>query len=359
MRTFSERCRGKKLACYGIGEEFERMIKNYAEYDWEKQIHYLIDGNSQKRGTAINVNGKNFQILSLDEFLQHDLENTFILVTCLAYAEVVKHLNTIEKLASMDCYLFHFMFGIWEGTEWKIRQTEEALIPPTIHYCWFGGKEMPDLYKRCIGSWKQYCPDYEIKEWNESNCDISETAYTKQAYEAGKYGFVPDYFRLKIIYENGGIYLDTDVEVLRSLDDLRYNQAFCGLEVPGEAALGLGFGAVKGNPVIQQFMLRYKNMNFINKDGTYNETISPIYQTEDLMKMGMRYGTKLQVIHGMTIYPVDVLSPKNVNTGEKYITPNSYAIHYYDGSWVDGSRLEKKKLREKNVKELQALFADD
>ena len=104
------------------------------------------------------------------------------------------------------------------------------MIPKKIHYCWVGGNSKPPLVKKCIQSWKKYCPDYEIIEWNESNYDISKNIYMKQAYEAKKWAFVTDYMRLDIIYEHGGIYLDTDVELIKNIDDLLSNEAFAGIE---------------------------------------------------------------------------------------------------------------------------------
>lgn len=356
MKTFSEYCRDKRIACYGIGGEFERIIKNYDTCAWESRICWLVDSNPKRVGQAVQVKDKSMIICSLEQLLEEDLSDTVLFITCLAYAEVVGQLNRISTLDQVECFLFHFMFALCEGEPIRIRHTEDMLIPPVIHYCWFGGKEMPDLYKRCIESWHRHCPDYEIREWNETNCDISETAYTQQAYEAGKYGFVPDYFRLKIIYENGGIYLDTDVEVLKNPDDLRYNHAFCGIQFPGEANFGLGFGAEQGYAVICSLMQRYRTMNFINMDGSMNETASPVFQTQDLFQMGMQYGNSVQSVNGLTIYPIEVLSPKNVVTHELDISKYSYMIHHYDGSWVSGERLKYKKIREENVKKLQELF---
>ena len=356
MKTFSVRCKGKRLVCYGIGEEFNRIIENYKGYAWESAITYLLDGNANREGEEKRINGIDYKILSLETFLGMDISDCMILITCTAYADVVKYLNQISRLDQIECYLFHFMFGLSEGNQIEIRQTQKPLIPPVIHYCWFGGKELPDLYKRCIDSWHEYCPNYEIKKWDETNCNVYETEFTRQAYEVGKLGFVPDYFRLKIIYEHGGIYLDTDVEVLRNLDDLRYNNAFCGMEFPGEVALGLGFGANKENDVVKFLMQRYEKMCFIQEDGTYDETISPIYQTLDLRRMGMEYGARLQSVSGMTVYPIEVLSPQNINTGEQDITEYSYTLHHYTGSWVTGKRLEEKKRRQEKIARLQAMF---
>lgn len=357
MQTFSTRCKGKRLACYGIGNEFEKIILNYEGYGWIESISFLIDSSTMKHGQLRKVGEKEFEIIPLECFLQNDLKDVVILITSTMFGEICEKLSQVRELESVECYLYHFMFAIGEKRKVQIRQTSKPLIPKTIHYCWFGGGELPELYKRCIESWKYYCPDYKIQKWDETNCDIHETVFTEQAYQAGKLGFVPDYFRLKIIYEYGGIYLDTDVEVLKNLDDLRYNHAFCGRQQPGEVNLGVGFGACRGNELLYRLMERYMVMPFVGEDGKMDETASSIYQTLDLMNEGMRYGNKVQKLQGMTIYPTEVLSPKNCITEECCISDNSYMSHHYDGSWVDGKLLEGKKKRLALVNRLQSQFA--
>lgn len=356
MKIFFEKCHGKKIVCYGIGHDFDMILKNYARYPWNEKVEYLVDNSPTKWGTAYEIGSRQYTIISLEQLLQEDTSNIVIFVSCSYFAEIVEQLNNIEKLSNVECYLYYFMFALSEQSDIRIKRRKECLIPQTIHYCWFGGGELPDLYKRCIDSWHRYCPDYEIIEWNESNCDINENLFVKQAYERGKYGFVPDYFRLKIIKEYGGIYLDTDVELIQNPDDLRYNEAFCGMQIPWEANLGLGFGAVKGHPAIAKLLERYHTMQFIKQDGTCDETASPVFQTLDLRDMGMQYGNCLQEVAGMTIYPTEVLSPKNLFTREINITKYTYAIHHFDGSWVSGERLLKNKIRMENAKKMQNLM---
>ena len=132
-------------------------------------------------------------------------------------------------------------------------------IPKVIHYCWFGKGEMPKLAKKCIKSWKKYCPDYEIICHNEDNFDCFQNRYMSEAYQAKKWAFVSDYARLKIIYDNGGIYLDTDVEIIKPIDDLLRNKGFMGFDEKGIVATGLGFGAEKGNEIIGEFLKDYNN----------------------------------------------------------------------------------------------------
>lgn len=347
MKTFFQRCENKKIVYFGIGSEFERALKNYAGYPWEKKAGFLVDNSQEKTGTEFIIGQHSYKILDLQGLIQENLSNCVMLITCSYYAEIVEQLNSISKFDHIDCYIYYFMFTLHDQDSICIRQRTECLIPPVIHYCWFGKGDLPDFYKRCMESWYKYCPEYTIKEWNEDNCDINENDFVKQAYEMKKYGFVPDYFRLKIIYENGGIYLDTDVELLRNPDDLRYNEAFCGMQVPGEVAFGLGFGAVAGHPVLKKLMKRYSQMQFVE-----NEAISPALQTKDLMDIGMRYGNCQQEVMGMSIYPVEVLSPMNLFTKEIYKTQFSYAIHYYDGSWVSDEKRERNRKRQEDIGKL-------
>ena len=182
-------------------------------------------------------------------------------------------------------------------------------IPKVIHYCWFGGTEMPAAYKKYMESWKRYCPDYEIKLWNEQNFDFSGNLYARQAYEQKKWAFVSDYARLKIIYEFGGIYLDTDVEILRPLDDLLELKGFLGFQDNKEIATGLGFGAEKGNPVIKAMLADYADAAFILPDGTYDTTPCPERNTEALIPLGFRADGCMQTVDGVTLFPADYFCP--------------------------------------------------
>lgn len=225
-------------------------------------------------------------------------------------------------------------------------------IPKKIHYCWFGSSELPISVKKCIDSWKEKCPDYEIIQWNETNYDVTKNRYMYEAYKQKKWGFVPDYARLDIIYTHGGIYLDTDVEIIKSLDLLLQNEMFVGLE-NNYVALGLGFGGTKGNIHLFKMMQQYNEISFINEDGNLNLTPSPRYTTEYFQRLGMENENRIQCVKGVSIYPTEYFCPKNFLTGELHITNNTYSIHHYDASWwgeKEKKEYEKQvKLREKNI----------
>ena len=203
------------------------------------------------------------------------------------------------------------------------------MIPKKIHYFWIGGKSMPEKNKTCVESWKKFCPDYEIIEWNESNYDFSECTYMAQAYEAELWGFVPDYARLDIICREGGIYLDTDVELLKSLDDLLSCKAFMGFENRKSVAPGLGFGAEPGNEILKQMRDLYHSFSFYNENGTPNIAPSPFYATKLLRSYGLQLNGKRQFVHGIDIFPAEYFAPLCYTDNRLKITENTYGIHWY------------------------------
>ena len=223
------------------------------------------------------------------------------------------------------------------------------MIPKVIHYCWFGGNPLPETAQKCIASWKKYCPDYEIKEWNETNIDISSVDYMKEAYEEKAWGFVSDVARLQIIYEHGGIYMDTDVEIVKSLDVLLNNSAFFGMEDSSRnipyVASGLGFGAEKGNDLIGKILSDYQNRSFRKDNGILDKTPSPVIQTSLLKGKGFQQKNVLQIIDNAYIYPTEYFSPLSLKTGKLHMTENTYSIHHYSGSWLTESEKNLTKKR--------------
>ncbi|HFI0078726.1 glycosyltransferase family 32 protein [Streptococcus suis] len=214
------------------------------------------------------------------------------------------------------------------------------MISKKIHYCWFGGNPLPETVQRCIDSWKKFCPDYEIIEWNESNYDVHKIPFISEAYNAKKYAFVSDYARLDIVYNEGGIYLDTDVELIRPIDVLLLHSGFMGTELLGRVNTGVGFGAVKHHQFIKENMEIYEKLEF---DTKYMVTCVEI-TTSLLEKYGLASKNIVQNIAGLTIYPTEYFCPYNMETGKTTITDNTYSIHHYDATWYgDGIKATVKK----------------
>lgn len=216
------------------------------------------------------------------------------------------------------------------------------MIPKKIHYCWFGGNPIPDDIKQYIESWKKNCPDYEIIRWDESNYDVNKNNHVRLSYANKKWAFLTDYARLDIIYNHGGIYLDTDVELIQSLDDLLSNKCYMGMEQVGTVATGLGFGAEKYHPFLKENMLPYEEENFIQADGTFKPPICVKVTTGLLSNYGLKKENRIQQIQGVTIYPTDYFCPLKMGTNKLMITNNTYSIHHYAASWYTGNAVARK-----------------
>lgn len=219
------------------------------------------------------------------------------------------------------------------------------MIPKIIHYCWIGGKPLPESVRKCIRSWKKYCPDYEIIEWNENNYDFTKNNYMREAFEEKKWGFVPDYARLDIIYTYGGIYLDTDVEIVKSFNDLLELEGFAGFETEKYVNFGQGFGARKGNSLIKEIMDSYENICFKNDDGVLDLTASPELNTETLEKIGLKRNGEYQSFDGFVFFPPDYFCPKSFEDGIIRTTKNTYSIHHFEASWFTKEQQELKEAR--------------
>lgn len=222
------------------------------------------------------------------------------------------------------------------------------MIPRIIHYCWFGRGEKPELAKKCISSWKKFCPDYEIIEWNEDNFNVSKNAYTRMCYDEKKYAFLSDYVRLLVVAEHGGVYFDTDVELLKSPDKLLENEAFFGFETDEYVNTGVGFGSVAHGAVIEAMVKEYDRL----LDGNNGVIGCPILNTDALLKLGLVQNGKMQTVHGAVIYPVPFFNPYESVTGKLTKTDDTVSVHWYAAAWMS----KKQRLRSKITKPLHRLF---
>lgn len=220
------------------------------------------------------------------------------------------------------------------------------MIPKIIHYCWFGRGPLPELAQKCIASWKKYLPDYEIKEWNEDNFDVNIIPYTAEAYKAKKYAFVSDYARFRILYQYGGIYFDTDVEVIRPMDDIIERGNFMGFETDPKPQLkadaseasvnpGLGMGVAPGLGIIKKMLDYYEGRHFEFIPGGIGQLTIVHIATEVLRKAGLKQQQGIQQVDDMWIYPAEYFCPINLKTGRIHVRPNTRTIHHYAGTWQD------------------------
>lgn len=208
------------------------------------------------------------------------------------------------------------------------------MIPKIIHYCWFGRGEKPELAKKCIASWKKFCPDFEIREWNEDNCDYLAMPFMAEAYAAKKYAFVSDVMRLVVLEQYGGVYFDTDVEVLRDISPLLDDEGFIGFENDQYVASGLTIAAEAHHPVIQAMIEEYKKLHFAGADGSVTPVGCPHLNTDVMERFGLVRNGQEQMVAGIRVYPADYFNPLDSATGKLTETENTYSIHWYSMSWL-------------------------
>ena len=225
---------------------------------------------------------------------------------------------------------------------------KKAEIPKKIHYCWFGGNAKSQLLLNCLETWKNYFPDYEIIEWTEENFDVNVIDYTKEAYQQKKWAFVSDYARLYIIYHHGGIYFDTDVEVVKNFEHMLDQYGYLAFEntsnEPDEKTVntGLGFAAAPGDDVIKALMDDYEGIHFLGENGEMDLTPCPERNTRVLKKLGLKTDGTMQRLGNLVVYPFDYFCGMDIANSHRHVTKNTCTIHHYDASWKEKLSLWKR-----------------
>ena len=350
VEQFAQLIKGKRnIYCFGAGVAFGRFISEFQEYQIENDIKYIVDNSFEKQGTEIQCNNRSILVISPEQMLRQILPEDVILITTAKTIEVIEQLNKQRKLKDIVCYLYNILRAEqydYERMNIRIPQKlavyPEQRIPKVIHYCWFGKKEIPAQYRKWMESWKHYCPDYEIIEWNEDNYDVHKNRYLSQTYELGKWAFVSDYARIDIIHEYGGVYLDTDVELVKNIDEMLGNDAFCGFETSKYVAYGLGFGAKKHHFIVNEIKKYYDEICFTLDNEVLNQITCPIIQTDIMKRHGLVCNGEFQIVGGMTVYPSRVLcgmSPSSFRMQRDL--EHTYAIHHFSGSWVEDMQGKK------------------
>lgn len=241
------------------------------------------------------------------------------------------------------------------GIDYRDKALKKKEIPKIVHYCWFGGNPLGDKEKKCIESWKKYLPQYEIRRWDENNYDVYMCKYTKEAYQAKKWAFVSDYARFKVLYDYGGIYLDTDVELLQPIDDLIIKGSIMACEEDGAKDGSMGDGnilvnpglilaAYRHHPFYKQILEEYSRRSFIRENGSYDFTTVVTITTSLLKRQGLENIQGIQYVSDIYIYPKEYFNPKDFRTEELFVTENTRAIHHFSMSWLSQSHKVQKSI---------------
>lgn len=337
----------KKIVVYGAGMIgsilVPYLLRNLSLQDY---MLFFVDSDLRKHDEMI-VDGSYQYPIRAPYVLDNLPENTLLLITNSNYIPIVDFLDSNEHLKNVEAYIIPIIQVLnthrAHSSLDDMAIASRSVIPKKIHYCWFSGNPMPAYLKKCIESWYKYCPDYEIIRWDESNYDVDKNLYMRQAYQAKKWGFVPDIARLDILYQHGGIYLDTDVELLRSLDPLlRYN-AFTGVEKWGNINMGGCSGAIPKHPLIKKMLDYRKDETFVLEDGSLNLTTCGYYETIPLLELGMKPTNEVQKVEDMMIFSSDFFHPYDYMSGETMLTENTFSIHHFNGGWLDENAKEQRK----------------
>ncbi|MDR1688873.1 MAG: hypothetical protein LBS21_09735 [Clostridiales bacterium] len=359
LSEFIKRIERKKLVCFGAGDWVSALCVDFPEYNLEKYISYIVDNNLLLREREKSINGTTISIFSPEKLINEADKNTVILITSRHYfKDIFSNLNSETNLKNVDCYFSCYIYETqYQSMSFNVPDSYRAnlnrVIPKLIHYFWFGGKPMPEQNKRFIDSWRKFCPDYDIIEWNENNYDFSRHPFTKEAAKEKMWSKVASYARFDVVYKYGGIYMDTDVEVIKPLDELLYNNGYIGFESRKRINGGSGFGAVKNFNAIREIRDYFDNIPFKNKDGTCNLTACPEYETASLIQYGFkRLSADFQIINGLTVYPMEFFNPILPFTMLNNFTKNTFSIHHYDISWVSQESKDSREFMRKLYKQL-------
>lgn len=333
---FREFVKNKKCICFGAGLQGIRFINIFENWGKIDDIIAFVDNDSDRWGKNIQCDNYSYPIISIRDALKLLMQEVIIVITCADIINIRLQLNRYKELDNVPC------FSITElaqkeltvsNYEAVIHDCQEPVIPKKLHYCWFGNT-MPEMFKKNIESWRKMCPDYEIIEWNEYNYDVSKNRYTKQAYDMKKWGYVPDYIRLDLIYTYGGIYLDTDVKIVRCLDELLYQDGFASFDCSFLMNLGVGFGAKAGVKIIRELRDYYNDVEFSYKDGYYNTIPCMTHSYNVLRNYGLDVNDKFQKIGDINIYPM-IFQGTCTYTRQMKITEKTFFLHYGTSTWLD------------------------
>ena len=349
-----------KIAIYGAGMIGRTIMPDYLmRHGLDENLLFYVDADTRKQKQKVTVGLRQYNICA-PEVLNSIGRDTILLITNSNYSPVLRTLDAMDSLDGIKAVIVPVIMA--EEVKDKaavlsiadaIRDYTDELIPKVINYCWFSGRKMPDYLKRCIDSWSRICPDYEIKRWDESNYDVNKNEYMRQAYEEGKWGFVPDYARLDILYNYGGFYIDTDVELLKSLEPLRKQGAFCGVEKWGNVNMGGCSGAIPHHRMIKRLLNYREDAMFRCEDGSLNPDTCGVYETAPFIAMGMSTDNTCQRINGMTVFSSEYFQPYDYMSGENVITENTFSIHHFNGGWLDDSQ---KDARSRTLEEYKAIL---
>lgn len=339
----------RRIFAYGAGTYIDKFSERNPAICIEKFIYSFVD----KEQIEKTIGERTISVISFEQLRKEIIQTDIIVITTSHfYAEIIEKMDVCSEFDDVEVYILPFVENNHKVSEpdWELYsyyRNEKEVIPRVIHYCWFGGSEIPEELQFYMESWKKYCPDYKIVCWSENNYDVTQNQYIYEAYKNKKWAFVSDYVRIDVVNKFGGIYLDTDVEILKPLDELLHFRGFIGFENAGLVATGLGFGSSGKSEILEEILSCYQKREFLNSDGEMDLTPCPIIETQVLEKFGLKKNNCMQEIgSGFMVFPTTFFGGINLGTRQMEKEEYSYSVHHYAGTWMQEKDevLKKRKL---------------
>ncbi|MCR5546551.1 MAG: hypothetical protein K6F30_08770 [Lachnospiraceae bacterium] len=333
----------KNLICWGSGKHFRNITYPFL---CDSGLIENLKGFVDIPGTSfVELDGKCYDLIKKDALGDFVDEDTILLVAVTGYQEVLSQISSDKKLSHVRAIPSIYIEALYEDmlllsakkSPKNFRKNKEQAIPKVIHTFWFSGESLPEEYKKCLLSWEKYAPDFEIKIWTLETYHAKNCKFFDQAIEAKNWAFASDYARADVLYRYGGVYMDLDVEMLRPIDELLYNDAYMSFESLNRIECGSGMGAKKGNQILREICESYENRPYLKEDGSWDNSTCPVRYTNVIEKHGLKKNGGFQMVEDITIYPFEVLTGKSFDTGIIYRTPYSFTTHHHQGNWVPDS----------------------
>lgn len=364
---FLSRLGNKKIVCVGASKSASYYIGQYPIFfkRLQEQIIYFIDNSIDKQYTSFPVIDSNKEVLPFDVV---EGEKEIVLLICTGFKflhEIVEQLQNMRLSDEIECYYLHLL--LVQGVDYDALYgiTLDSLLfnefknEKIIHCCWLSGEEKPQKYKECMASWRRYCPDYRIVEWNADNYDISKNRYLKEAFDNKQWAFASDYIRLDVVYMYGGIYLDMDVELLENIDRfLKYKAFFC-FDLVNNIDFGSGFGAIKNDALIKQLLEAYDDEIFVKKNGEFDRLPQPsrlihILEKQGLLVKGVTQNINDRLFLSNRYFTVFSGTDKN----EIQWKGSEVAIHWHKAGWFDNAQRQQRSNFYNNIGAVKELFSE-
>lgn len=351
----------KRIIAFGASDFLRLISVNYKELGLERCIDCVVDNNVKKQGKRIEINGCEKNIVSPDMLLSLDADTFAVLIASDVYAyEIYIQLEEMLKDKNVDVFVLSLMISahvdeISNADNLVLHEGQKTVIPKIIHYFWFSGEKKTDLAEKCIESWKQTCPDYEIKEWNADNYDVSMNAFAYGAYKQKKWAYVSDYARLDTVFRYGGIYLDLDVILYKKMDALLKHDFFVGFG-PIRDIEAAAFGAKPGCQIVKEMLDIYENKEFDSNTSMTLLQLQPMLLDRFFEKKGFMINGKYQEKDRIAIYPRDIFSAKNWFTGEYELADAAVGIHECAGGWTGNGGKSSKQIKMEGTKKLIEIY---